>query len=117
MGLDNLLERRTRAHQRRERLGGGGDGGEPIGRFVRAGCREGTAKAIQTGLGPGAAQHGALDGAHRLAEFLRRPAAGRERMLERGQQFGRREFLGERRAGGIVDLDVPALHLRRDAAR
>ena len=63
MGLDNLLERRTRAHQRRERRGGGGDGGEPIGRFVRADCHEGTAKAIQTGLEPGAAPRGALAGA------------------------------------------------------
>ena len=119
--------------QRREGCRRFGDGGEPVRRLILSFRPQRAFDAIQAGLGPGAAQHRALHRAHHAAEKFRRDAARREGMLERGEKRSGRgalggepggeaekdsgRGLGERRTGGIVDLDAPALELRRDAAR
>ncbi len=80
----------------------------------------------------GAAQAGALERPHLVAEGALVLAVARERVLERGEQGDRRDAVGhharaeqqkgagrgliERRACGIIDLDPPAAQLGGDPA-
>ena len=93
----------------------------------------GVGQSLQARPRPGAAQQFLLQPPGEATAFGRRFAHGRQGMLQQGQQSGRCCLLGDdgggqaqehggrcggqRPAGGIVDLDIPAPELPGDAAR
>ena len=102
-----------------------GEPGIQLGILVR----QGGTQAGKTGGRPGAAQHQALEAAQPAQEFAALEAAGGQRMLERRQQGQRCRLLGQQRrrqtqedagrrggqrqAGRIIDLQLPASELGR----